>query len=91
MVRLDEADLGGSVRLNSFHDINYPTVMALGRSIGWGMPEEVAIWGIETAIPDEFGEELTPEVAEAVVTVIHEVSLFVNATDAAIDEGARVS
>lgn len=91
VVRLDEADLGGSVRLNSFHDINYPTVMALGRSIGWGMPEEVAIWGIETAIPDEFGEELTPEVAEAVVTVIHEVSLFVNATDAAIDERARVS
>jgi hydrogenase maturation protease len=86
VVRLDEADLGGSVRLNSFHDINYPTVMALGRTMGWEMPDEVAIWGIEMSVSDEFGEELTPVVSDAVATVVREVLAFLDSTNAAIDE-----
>jgi hydrogenase maturation protease len=86
VVRLDEADFGGSVRLNSFHDINYPTVMALGRMMGWEMPDEVAIWGVEMATSDEFGEGLTPVVADAVATVVHEVLAFVDRASALIDE-----
>jgi hydrogenase maturation protease len=86
VLRLDEGDFGGSVRLNSFHDINYPTVMALGRSMGWEMPDEVAIWGIETAVTDQFGEELTPQVAQAVGVVANQVAAFINGNDAAIDE-----
>jgi hydrogenase maturation protease len=86
VVRLDEADLGCSVRLNSFHDINYPTVMALGRTMGWEMPDEVAIWGIEMSVSDEFGEELTPVVSDAVATVVREVLAFLDSTNAAIDE-----
>ena len=86
VVHLDEADLGGSVRLNSFHDINYPTVMALGRTMGWEMPDEVAIWGIEMAISDEFGEGLTPVVSDAVATVVREVLAFLDSTNAVIDE-----
>ena len=50
------------------------------------MPEEVVIWGVETATTDEFGEELTPEVAHAVGVVANQVAAFVNGTDAAIDE-----
>jgi Ni,Fe-hydrogenase maturation factor len=86
VVRLDEADLGGSVRLNSFHDINYPTAMALGRTMGWDMPDEVAIWGIEMAVSDEFGEELTPVVADAVATVVQQVLAFLNSANAVNDE-----
>jgi hydrogenase maturation protease len=86
VVRLDEADFGGSVRLNSFHDINYPTVMALGRTMGWEMPSEVAIWGIEMAVSDEFGEGLTPAVADAAATVVQEVLAFLNSSNAMIDE-----
>lgn len=90
VVRLDEGDFSGSVRLNSFHDINYPTVMALGRSMGWEMPDEVAIWGVETAVADEFGEELTPAVAQAVGVVANQVAAFVNEIDAAIHERPAV-
>ena len=86
VVRLDEDDMSGSVRLNSFHDINYPTVMALGRDMGWGMPDEVAIWGVEMAVADEFGEVLTPEVADSVQTVVNEVSRFIDAMDTSINE-----
>jgi hydrogenase maturation protease len=86
VVRIDEDDLAGSVRLNSFHDISYPTVMALGRSMGWGMPDDVAIWGVEMAIADEFGEVLTPEVADSIQTVVDEVSWFIDTMDASINE-----
>ena len=86
VVRLDEADFRGSVRLNSFHDINYPTAMALGRTMGWNMPDEVAIWGIEMAVSDEFGEELTPVVADAVATVVQQVLAFLNSVNAVNDE-----
>jgi hydrogenase maturation protease len=79
VVRLDASDFRGSVRLNSFHDISYPTAMALGRSLGWEMPDEVAIWGVEAAVPEEFGETLSPEVAKSVAQVVHEVTRFIDA------------
>lgn len=76
VVRLNEQDYAGSVRLNSFHDISYPTVMALGRKMEWSMPADVAIWGIEAGHLGDFGERLSPPVAEAAERVIHEVALF---------------
>jgi hydrogenase maturation protease len=88
VVRIDEDALAGSVRLNSFHDINYPTVMALGRSMGWVMPEDVAIWGVEMAIADEFGEILTPEVADSIQVVVKQVSRFIDTMDTSINRRA---
>jgi hydrogenase maturation protease len=79
VLRLDASNFAGSVRLNSFHDISYPTAMALGRRLGWEMPDDVAIWGIEAAVPEEFGETLSPEVAASVDQVIEEVTRFINA------------
>ncbi len=76
IVRLDEHDFRGSVRLGSFHDINFPTVLALGRRMGWAMPEEIAIWAVEAAVVDEFGEGLTPLVAAAADRVVSEVLEF---------------
>jgi hydrogenase maturation protease len=76
IVRLDEKDFRGSVRLNSFHDINFSTVLKLGRKMGWQMPEQIAIWGIEGAEMDSFKEELSPLVWAAVNQVINEVLLF---------------
>ncbi len=76
VLRLDEHDFAGSVRLNSFHDINFPTVLALGRRMGWAMPEEIAIWAVEAKVVDEFGEGLSPPVAAAVDRVVGEVLEF---------------
>ena len=73
IVHIDETDLAGSVRLNSFHDISYPTAMALGREMGWEMPDFIAIWGIEAETPDIFSETLSPPVAAAVEKVASEV------------------
>jgi hydrogenase maturation protease len=73
IVHIDERDLAGSVRLNSFHDISYPTAMSLGRAMGWEMPKTIAIWGIEAATADVFSETLSPPVAAAVAEVANEV------------------
>ena len=73
IVHIDERDLAGSVRLNSFHDISYPTVMELGRQMGWDMPDSIAIWGIEAGTADIFSETLSPPVAAAVAEVANEV------------------
>ncbi len=76
IVRLDEGDVRGSVRLNSFHDVAFPTVLALGRELGWSMPGEVAIWAIEAAVVDRFGEGLSAPVAAAAHRVVDEVVTF---------------
>jgi len=76
IVRIDETSLGGSIRLNSFHDISYPTAMALGRRMGWDMPQVVAIWGIEGAAVNTFSECLSPQVAASVQAVVDQVTAF---------------
>lgn len=79
VVRLDEGDLAGSVRLNSFHDISFATVMGLGRSMGWHMPDHVAIWAIEGGRVGEFTEGLSPAVAAAADQVTAELSRSIGA------------
>jgi hydrogenase maturation protease len=78
IVRLNEKDFRGSVRLNSFHDINFATMLELGQRMGWEMPEKIAIWGIEGAEMGEFKEELSPPVYAAVDQVVNEVIVFLN-------------
>lgn len=74
IVRLSERDFRGSVRLTSFHDIDYATALGLGRRMGWKLPEEIAIWAIEGAVLDRFGHGLSAPVAAALEQVVNEVS-----------------
>lgn len=78
IVRLNEKDFRGSVRLNSFHDINFATVLELGKKMGWQMPVQIAIWGVEGEEMDRFKEELSPAVLRAVDQVINEILGFFN-------------
>ncbi len=85
IVHLDETDLAGSVRLNSFHDISYPTAMSFGRAMGWEMPGSIAIWGIEAGIADVFSEDLSPPVARAVGQVVTEVIEYLSAPSTGVN------
>lgn len=78
IVRLNEKNFRGSVRLNSFHDINFATLLELGKKMGWQMPVQIAIWGIEGAEMGEFKEELSPAVLRAVDQVVNEILDFFN-------------
>ncbi|OFW67693.1 MAG: hypothetical protein A2Z12_01565 [Actinobacteria bacterium RBG_16_68_21] len=77
VVRLDQEGIAGSVRLNSFHDISFPTAIAFGRKMGWEMPTQIAIWGVEAAIVDTFFEGLSPAVEAAIEPLIREVLEFI--------------
>ena len=81
IVRIEDRDLAGSVRLNSFHDISYPTAMALGRRMGWQMPDTIAIWGIEAGSLETFTESLSPRVAESTREVAKQVGQFLRTRD----------
>ena len=80
LLRVDPADIAGSVRLNSFHDIDLRTVLELGREMGWQMPDTVAIWAIEAGNASDFGEELTPDVAAAVDRAVAEILYHLEVT-----------
>ena len=64
--RLSLADLGRTWNTASLHDMNLPTALAFGTTIGMMVPAEVIVWGIEGSDMDTFGEEPTKEVARAI-------------------------
>ena len=66
------------MRLNSFHDLAVPTALALGRQMGWRMPDEIAIWAVEAARVGTFHEGLSPEVSGAVDPLISQVLEFIS-------------
>ncbi len=65
------------MRLNSFHDLAFPTALGLGREMGWRMPDEIAIWAVEAKRVGTFHEGLSPEVIGAVDPLISQVLEFI--------------
>jgi hydrogenase maturation protease len=59
-------DLPASRRLTSGHEISLVTALALGRTLGVLMPEDVTIVAIEVVDDQTFGEGCSPEVAAAI-------------------------
>ena len=78
--QLEGSDLVHSVRMVSFHDINFATALAFARKMGIPMPESVSVYAIEAAETELFSESITPEVRQAidecVRRVLEEVSCF---------------
>jgi len=72
--RLDLSDLGRSIHSNSPHGMNLATVMALGRTQGMDVPDDVHIYAVEAMDTLTFGEELTPELADKVEGVVREIA-----------------
>jgi len=64
--RLGIDDFGFTRHATSTHDVNLATALELGKKLGLALPRKINILAIEVAETDHFGEELTPEVAEAI-------------------------
>jgi hydrogenase maturation protease len=90
VVRLEEGEVRGSVRRVSCHDLDFPTVLALGHRLGWPMPEVVAVWGVEAACAEELGEGLSAPVAAAVPRVVAEVLEFLRSPPSFPDHTSRL-
>jgi len=86
VVRLSEDDLAGSVRLNSFHDINYPTALALGRVLGWQLPSSLEIYAVEGERFDRFDTEISPAVGAGVERLVETLAARLRNGPAPADE-----
>ena len=69
--RFDYKDLINSVRMVSFHDINFATAVELAKLMDIPMPEKIKILGIEVGETDQFTEELTQDVKNSVNVCIN--------------------
>lgn len=72
--RLELSDLGRSIHSNSPHGMNLATVLALGRSQGMDVPDEVRIYAIEVVDTLTFSEELSPELEARLDNVVDEIA-----------------
>jgi hydrogenase maturation protease len=73
VIQIDPQDLRTSLRLRSVHEIDLPTVLALGRKLGLPMPEEVKIVAIQTEDALTLGESLTPTVRRGMNEAVNAV------------------
>jgi hydrogenase maturation protease len=73
IVRLAGQDFRGGHRYGSAHSISLDTALALGRRLGYPMPEEIVVYAVEAVDVQTFGEELSPPVAAAVDRVLEMV------------------
>ena len=68
--------------LDSAHDASLRTALALGRKLGANLPSSIQAVTVQARSTDEFGEELSPEVAAA-------VSIAADAVVALVEAGAE--
>lgn len=73
--RLYPQDLKVSLHAGSSHDVSLPAALALGRGMGWSLPDDgdFVIIAIEVEDPFTFGDTCTPAVAKAVPRAVDAV------------------
>ena len=71
--KLDYKDFVHSVRMVSFHDVNFATAVEFAKEIGRPMPDNISVFAIEVEETDHFSETLTPKVEEAIDTCIRKI------------------
>jgi len=64
--KLNYKDLIHSVRMISFHDINFATAVEFAKEVNIPMPEDISVYGIEINAADHFSEELSEKVKASV-------------------------
>jgi hydrogenase maturation protease len=73
VIEIDPQELRTSLRLRSVHDVDLPTILALGRKLGLKMPEEVIVVGIQAEDALTLGERLTPAAERGVSNAVARV------------------
>ena len=71
--RFSLAELAGTVRLSSPHDINFATALQMGKEWGYDIPADIRIYGIEVKELSRFSEGCTPEVSEKLDEIVEQI------------------
>lgn len=66
ILKLDDLPNYSAYHTTSAHDTSLQNAIEMGKSMGANLPDDVMVVGIATKRVHDFGEELSPPVAEAV-------------------------
>lgn len=72
--RLKPDDMRITARLASLHDVDLVTALALGRSLGFSMPDEVTVYAVQAGDARTLCEECTEAVAGALPALVDEIA-----------------
>ena len=71
--RLSLSDLPSTRNTLSVHDMDLPTALELGKTLGLCLPHDITIWAIEAGDVETFSENLTEDVEKAVPFVVENI------------------
>lgn len=60
------------------HNTGLLQALALGKKLGWPMPQDVTIVAIEAGDVSNFGDDLTPDVARAIPVAMEKINCLLN-------------
>jgi hydrogenase maturation protease len=66
-------DFEATIRSSSAHDINFATAFAVGRNLGYKIPESIMIFGIEVKELRTFSEQLSQELTQNLEKICNEI------------------
>jgi hydrogenase maturation protease len=72
--------IGNSVPSNNLinsHEVSLPTALALGRQLGYAMPDDIQVLAVEAGDVTLLSEQLTPAVASAVEPALRAVAEWI--------------
>jgi len=67
-------DLRDTIHFTCAHDLNFASAFAVGEKLGYPIPREVRIFGIEVKELNRFGDTCTEEVAQKLDTIATELA-----------------
>jgi len=70
VIQIDPRDLHTSLRLKSVHDVDFPTVLELGKRLDLYMPAVIKIFGIQAKEVFDFGEGLSAAVQRGMLKAV---------------------
>jgi len=84
----DYTDLINSVRMISFHDVNFATAVSLAKKLNISMPENIIVYGIEINLTNHFSEGLSEIIKQSATQC---VELVLNDLNFHADESRLLS
>ena len=70
---IDKCGVSRPLRLCSSHGMGMDEAVALARSSGRPMPENITVYAVEVVNPYEFGETITPAVAARIPAIARQI------------------
>jgi hydrogenase maturation protease len=71
--KLKMEDLKYAMHLSSYHSVNFPTAMSLGKKFYSNIPGQIEIYAIEIRENTVFGEKCTPEIENAIGNITEQI------------------